>query len=85
MKQFFLPMRTLMLNVLLFSTVVVFNHAAFGQNVTLYTPYTKISVPPGQSIDYAIDVIRNLSILLTADTLKTFTTSPAPAIFGLRG
>jgi uncharacterized membrane protein len=27
----------------------------------LYTPYTKISVPPGQSIDYTIDVINNSS------------------------
>ncbi len=29
------------------------------ESVTLYTPYTKISVPPGESIDYAIDVINN--------------------------
>ncbi len=27
--------------------------------VVLYTPYTKISVPPGESIDYGIDVINN--------------------------
>ncbi len=27
--------------------------------VELYTPYTKISVPPGESIDYSIDVINN--------------------------
>jgi uncharacterized membrane protein len=27
--------------------------------LTLYTPYTKISVPPGQSISYAVDVINN--------------------------
>lgn len=27
------------------------------KNVILYTPYTKIAVPPGESIDYAIDVI----------------------------
>jgi uncharacterized membrane protein len=30
-----------------------------AERVTLYTPYTKISVPPGESIDYAIDVINN--------------------------
>ena len=30
-----------------------------NESVTLYTPYTKISVPPGESIDYAIDVINN--------------------------
>lgn len=27
------------------------------KSVMLYTPYTKISVPPGESIDYSIDVI----------------------------
>lgn len=27
------------------------------KGVALYTPYTKISVPPGESIDYSIDVI----------------------------
>ncbi len=27
--------------------------------VVLYTPFTQISVPPGQSIDYTIDVINN--------------------------
>jgi uncharacterized membrane protein len=40
------------------------NHAALAANsVTLYTPYTKISVPPGESIDYTIDVINNSSEL----------------------
>lgn len=33
--------------------------SAVAQGVTLYTPYTKISVPPGESIDYSIDVINN--------------------------
>ncbi|MBK1439279.1 hypothetical protein JHJ32_04710 [Parapedobacter sp. ISTM3] len=32
---------------------------AVAQGVTLYTPYTKISVPPGESIDYSVDVINN--------------------------
>lgn len=27
------------------------------QSFSLYTPYTEISVPPGESIDYPIDVI----------------------------
>ena len=27
------------------------------KGVTLYTPYTQISVPPGESIDYSVDVI----------------------------
>lgn len=30
-----------------------------AQSTTLYTPYTKISVPPGESISYDIDVINN--------------------------
>ncbi|NLZ73661.1 MAG: hypothetical protein GX905_07575 [Bacteroidales bacterium] len=29
------------------------------QNLILYTPYTKIAVPPGEIIDYSIDVINN--------------------------
>ncbi len=29
------------------------------KGVTLYTPYTQISVPPGESIDYSVDVINN--------------------------
>ncbi|HEX2935425.1 MAG TPA: NEW3 domain-containing protein [Bacteroidales bacterium] len=33
--------------------------AAPADSITLYTPYTKISVPPGESIDYTIDVINN--------------------------
>ncbi len=38
--------------------VFTFGHAAKAKdNVTLYTPYTKISVPPGESVDYAVDVI----------------------------
>ena len=28
-----------------------------AKSVILYTPYTKVSVPPGESIDYTIDVI----------------------------
>ncbi len=32
-----------------------------GDGVTLYTPYTKISVPPGESIEYTIDVINKSS------------------------
>lgn len=37
------------------------SHAANqpAESVTLYTPYTKISVPPGESIEYAIDVINS--------------------------
>lgn len=37
--------------------------SAFADGLTLYTPYTKITVPPGESIDYSIDVINNGSVL----------------------
>jgi len=37
-----------------------------AQGLSLYTPYTKISVPPGESIDYTIDVINNGSYIRTA-------------------
>jgi len=39
----------------------------FAQSITLYTPYTKISVPPGESIDYSVDVINNGSGVRTAE------------------
>jgi uncharacterized membrane protein len=43
-------------------------YAASDPNgVTLYTPYTKISVSPGQSIDYSIDVINNSKEQQTAE------------------
>jgi uncharacterized membrane protein len=35
------------------------HNTCVANNVTLYTPYTKISVPPGESIEYTIDVINN--------------------------
>jgi uncharacterized membrane protein len=34
-------------------------HLAHANSVALYTPYLEISVPPGESIDYAIEVINN--------------------------
>src|SRR3546814_14437431 len=34
-------------------------HVTVAQSLSLYTPYTKISVPPGESIDYSVDVINN--------------------------
>ena len=36
---------------------------AEDNGVSLYTPYTKISVAPGQSIDYSISVINNSDII----------------------
>ncbi|MFC4873960.1 NEW3 domain-containing protein [Negadavirga shengliensis] len=34
-------------------------HTAHANSVALYTPYTELSVPPGESIDYSIEVINN--------------------------
>jgi len=55
-------MRTLFLSIVLCLPGII----SFGEEtpakesgVVLYTPYTRISVPPGQSIDYSIDVINN--------------------------
>ncbi len=43
-----------------FGIMPLMGHAAFApDSVTLYTPYTRISVPPGQSIDYSIEIINN--------------------------
>jgi len=36
---------------------------AEDNGVSLYTPYTKISVAPGQSIDYSISVINNSDVI----------------------
>jgi uncharacterized membrane protein len=44
--------------------------AAFSKDgVTIYTPYARISVPPGQSIDYPIDIINNSSELANVGIL----------------
>ncbi len=55
--------RTKLLSILLlplFGIMSLGSHAvAADDSVTLYTPYTKISVSPGESIDYPIDVINN--------------------------
>lgn len=37
-----------------------------AQSFTLYTPFTEIAVPPGESIDYSIDVINKGSTVKTA-------------------
>jgi uncharacterized membrane protein len=41
--------------------------ALITDSVYLYTPYTKIAVPPGQSIDYTIDFINNSARIRSAD------------------
>lgn len=45
---------------LILGIICIFSHADQAKDsVTLYTPYTWISVSPGESIDYAIDVINS--------------------------
>ncbi|WP_245747577.1 COG1470 family protein [Parapedobacter koreensis] len=43
------------------------NTVVVAQGVSLYTPYTKISVPPGESIDYSVDVINNTGSIRNAE------------------
>jgi len=43
------------------------NAADEKTGVTLYTPYTQISVPPGQSIKYSIELINNTPEVLDDD------------------
>ena len=46
-----------------------YTHAndSIPKSVILYTPYTKISVSPGASIDYSIDLINNTDQLMNAN------------------
>jgi len=63
------------LNLFLSSLIGIMSLSNFtlfaASGITLYTPYTEISVPPGESIDYSIDVInkssevRDVSISIT--------------------
>jgi len=38
-----------------------------SDSIILYTPYTKISVPPGQSVDYSISLINNSREVINVD------------------
>ena len=56
-----MTMRTncILLLVILLGAFPLSVHADESGSIILYTPYTKISVPPGASIDYSIDLINN--------------------------
>ena len=44
----------------LFGIISLCSYAAqTADSVILYTPYTKISVPPGEAIEYPVDIINN--------------------------
>ena len=67
-----MTMRTncfLLLTVLLGILPMSNTHAndSIPKSVILYTPYTKISVSPGASIDYSIDLINNTDKLVNAN------------------
>jgi uncharacterized membrane protein len=48
-------------------TSITSNAAIFADSVVLYTPYTKISVPPGEKIEYTIDIINNTKEVKTLE------------------
>ena len=53
----------LILSLIIGVTTLVCHAVQASDSVTLYTPYTKISVPPGESVDYAIDLINNSKVV----------------------
>ena len=56
----------------LFGIMSLSSHLALAADgVTLFTPYTKISVPPGESIDYVIDVINKSDEIKTVELSLT--------------
>ncbi len=62
MKEFFVPIiksRFFILTSIMLLVLLQGAHNAFSQSVKLYTPYTKISVPPGETISYTVDVIND--------------------------
>ncbi|HSI77564.1 MAG TPA: NEW3 domain-containing protein, partial [Lunatimonas sp.] len=61
-NRFLLSTRTKMLSIVMVHILwmsLLGGHLAYANSVALYTPYPEISVPPGESIDYAIEVINN--------------------------
>lgn len=60
--MFFISTRTkwsFFQTIIIVAVVLFASHNSWAQSVRLYTPYTKISVPPGESIDYSVDIINN--------------------------
>lgn len=52
---------------LFFVSSFFYSNQTRAQSVSLYTPLTKIIVPPGQAINYSIDVINNSSSIKTSN------------------
>ncbi|ALJ04842.1 hypothetical protein APS56_06770 [Pseudalgibacter alginicilyticus] len=49
-----------------FILISFYSNQVIAQSLSLYTPITKITVPPGQEINYNIDVINNSSSIKTS-------------------
>ncbi|MDD4109300.1 MAG: NEW3 domain-containing protein [Prolixibacteraceae bacterium] len=60
-----MKIRTKILSMLIISltSCFFFKNVVAGDSVYLYTPYTSVSVPPGESVDYSIDIINDGSDL----------------------
>jgi len=58
---------TVLITVFLFMSSLTGFAVTVADSVVLYTPYTKISVPPGQSVEYLVDLINNSSEIISAD------------------
>jgi uncharacterized membrane protein len=66
MKGFLLSTRTRMFLICMAHVMWMMSfggHEAVANSVALYTPYPEITVPPGESIDYSVDVINNTSAI----------------------
>ncbi len=48
---------------LFFSDTLISSAAPAADSVTIYTPFTKVTVPPGESVDYMVDIINNTNVL----------------------
>jgi uncharacterized membrane protein len=70
-EDFFMSIRTkvfIQVIFLLTGIVSLSNYSALAADgVTLYTPYTKISVAPGESVEYTIDVYNNGDVTKKVD------------------
>jgi uncharacterized membrane protein len=71
MEVSFMANRTNLLNLLIlfFAFFPGMLDASPNDSVILYTPYKKISVPPGQTVSYSIDLINNSKDVVDADLL----------------
>lgn len=76
--------RTRMSNlfVYLFLGFLFMGSQAIAEGIILYTPYTKISVPPGESIEYSIDVINNSPVVKNVEF--SITGLPKSWVFDLK-